>query len=118
MAEGSELPVGVAVDSSQFPEETEAPEVSVDVAKDSVQVPGATENSEVLVGVTVNHTQLPVVGVGPERTEVSGTFEKEHRLEGVPGVTRGCARHRHPLVAARCPRARAAASPEKPARCP
>ena len=30
---------------------------------------------------------------------------------GVPGATGGCARHRHPLVAARCSRARAAASP-------
>ena len=46
MAEGSELPVGVAVDSSQFPEETEAPEVSVDVAKGSVQIPGVTEKAQ------------------------------------------------------------------------
>ena len=43
MVEGSELPVGVAADSSQFSEETEVPEVSVDVAKGSVQVPGVTE---------------------------------------------------------------------------
>ncbi len=131
MAEGSELPVGVATESSQFPGETDVPEVSVDVAKGPVQFPRAIEDSGVLivvatdstrlsegieepkptVGVSANHTQLPVVVVGPEHAVDSGTLEKEHNLGGVLGATRGCARHRHPLVAARCPRARAAASP-------
>ena len=127
MAEGAELPVGVATGSSQFPGEIEVPEVSVDVAKSSVQIPGVTEDSGVIVGVAtdsarlpegqepeppvgvaVNHIQLPEVVVGPGHTEGSGIFEKEHNPEGVPGATRGCARHRHPLVAARCPRALAA----------
>ncbi len=77
MVEGAELLVGVATESSQFPEEIDVPEVSVDVAKGSVQIPGVTKDSGVLlVGATVNHSQLPVVVADPVHAEYSGTFEK------------------------------------------
>ena len=64
----------MAMDTSHVVDEVEVPEVSVSAAETSVQIPEETEEPEPYVGVTENRPQLPVVVVGPEHTEDSGTF--------------------------------------------